>query len=100
MAVTTEEVRKIADLAHLRFADEELDVFVAQFQRILDYFEQLESAPTEAVDPTYHALEEADPEAGLRSDEVRSSLDFQTAIEEAPQSGKGYFRVPKVIEET
>ena len=98
MSVTKEEVEKIADLAHLRFSAEELEVFVSQFQRILDYFEQLKTAPTDGVEPTYQALEESDPEAGLREDQVRPSLDVQVAIEEAPQSGKGYFRVPKVIE--
>ena len=98
MSVTTEEIEKIAGLAHLRFSAGELEVFVSQFQRILDYFEELKTAPTEGVDPTYHALEEGNPEAGLREDKVRPSLDVQVAIEQAPQSGKGYFIVPKVIE--
>ncbi len=98
MSVTREEVEKIADLAHLRFSAEELEVFVSQFQRILDYFEQLKTAPTEGVEPTYHVLQECHPKAGLREDQVRPSLDVQVAIEQAPQSGKGYFKVPKVIE--
>ncbi len=98
MPATTEEVQKIADLAHLRFSAEELEVFVSQFKRILDYFEQLKTAPTEGVEPTYHALQESNPEAGLREDQMRPSLDVQVAIEQAPQSGKGYFTVPKVIE--
>lgn len=97
MSVTSEEVKKIADLAHLQFSVEELKVFVSQFQRILDYLEQLKTAPTDGVLPTYHALEESDPEAGLREDEVRPSLDVQVAVEGAPQSAKGYFKVPKVI---
>ncbi len=98
MSVTTEEVEKIADLAHLRFSAEALEVFVSQFQHILDYFEQLKTVPTEGVEPTYHVLQEGDSEAGLREDQVRPSLDVQVAVGQAPQSGKGYFTVPKVIE--
>ncbi len=97
MSVTREEVEKISDLAHLRFSAEEVEVFVSQFQRILDYFEQLKTAPTDGVVPTYHASEESDPEAGLREDEVRPSLDVRVAVEGAPLHAKGYFRVPKVI---
>ncbi len=42
VAITRAEVLKIADLARLHFSEEELDAFTAQFQRILDYVEQLE----------------------------------------------------------
>ena len=36
MAISTEEVEKIADLSHLRFTPQELQLFVDQFQKILD----------------------------------------------------------------
>ena len=34
----------------------------------------------------------------LREDEVMPSLDRKTVLENAPDSGYGYFKVPKVIE--
>lgn len=43
MALTTEQVRKIAALARLRFTPEEETVFVHQLGSIVDYIDQLQS---------------------------------------------------------
>lgn len=98
MSITPKEVRRIAELAHLEFSPDELRRFVAQFQRILDYFEQLEQVDTEAVAPTYHGLPEIPDEGAARSDRVRPSLAPEAVLQGAPKARKGYFRVPRVIE--
>ncbi len=97
MAISTEEVEKIADLSHLRFTPQELQLFVDQFQKILDYCAQLEALPTDDVKPTYHALdqERATP---LREDQVKTSFSSKQALANAPDSSDEYFRVPAVIE--
>lgn len=97
MAINTQEVEKIADLSHLRFTPEELQRFVDQFQKILEYCAQLEALSTDDVNPTYHALEEelATP---LREDQVKPSFSTQQALANAPDSTEEYFRVPAVIE--
>jgi aspartyl-tRNA(Asn)/glutamyl-tRNA(Gln) amidotransferase subunit C len=97
MAISTKEVEKIADLSHLRFAPEELERFVSQFQNILEYCAQLESLQTDEVEPTYHALVEelATP---LREDQVQPSFPTKRALANAPDSTEEYFRVPAVIE--
>lgn len=43
MALTPEEVRKIASLARLRFTPEQETLFAGQLGRIVDYFDQLKS---------------------------------------------------------
>jgi aspartyl-tRNA(Asn)/glutamyl-tRNA(Gln) amidotransferase subunit C len=43
MALTPEEVRKIASLARLRFTPEQETVFAGQLGRIVDYIDQLRS---------------------------------------------------------
>jgi aspartyl-tRNA(Asn)/glutamyl-tRNA(Gln) amidotransferase subunit C len=45
MALTTEEVRKIASLARLRFTPGEESVFVEQLGRIVDYIDQISQIP-------------------------------------------------------
>jgi aspartyl-tRNA(Asn)/glutamyl-tRNA(Gln) amidotransferase subunit C len=97
MAISTQEVEKIANLSHLRFTPEELQRFVDQFQKILDYCAQLEALSTENVPPTYHALAEelATP---LREDQVKPSLSTEQALANAPDATEEYFRVPAVIE--
>ena len=96
MAVTIDEVRKIAALSKLRYEAAELDTFVAHFEEILEYFAQLNSVPTDAVAPTYHALEV--PGTPYRADETHQSLPCQTAVANAPEESDCQFRVPKVIE--
>jgi len=48
MALTNEEVRKIAALARLRFSPEEEEMFVHQLGAIVDYIDQLQSYETQA----------------------------------------------------
>ncbi len=98
MDITRAEVLKIADLARLHFSEEELDAFTAQFQRILDYVEQLKQVNVEAVEPTSHVSVAADPaECLYREDEVRPSLPAEESLANAPDPGAGHFRVPKVL---
>lgn len=98
MSVTREEILRIAELAKLHFEEEELDAFTVQFQRILDYIEKLRAVPIEGVEDAAHVPASADA-AGrmLREDCVTPSLAVGEALGNAPDSGRGHFKVPKVI---
>ncbi|MDA2934682.1 Asp-tRNA(Asn)/Glu-tRNA(Gln) amidotransferase subunit GatC [Acidobacteria bacterium AH-259-D05] len=98
MAISTKEVEKIADLSHLEFTAEELQRFVDQFQKILEYFARLEALSVDKVEPTYHALEEENLATPTREDEVKPSLPAGRALANAPDSCEDFFRVPAVIE--
>ncbi len=95
--VPIDEIKKIADLSKLTYSPDELERFVHHFQEILDYFEHLNSAPTEGVNPTYHALD-AFSGTPFRVDQTRPSLPCNDAVSNAPQEVDCQFRVPKVIE--
>ncbi len=98
MSVTRDEVLKIADLARLHFSEEELDAFIVQFQKILDYIEQLKQANVEGIEPTSHVSLAADFEKHIfREDEVKPSLPVEESLANSPDSGAGHFRVPKVL---
>ena len=98
MSISRDEVLKIADLAKLHFSEEELDAFTVQFQRILDYIEQLKEADVEEVEPTSHVSLTADFEKQIfREDEIKPSLPVEESLANAPDAGSGHFRVPKVI---
>ncbi len=96
--ITTKDVERIAELAHLRFSEEELTPFTEHFQEILDYFVQLESVETDHVEPMSHALQQSEPETPMREDTVGESLEAELAVREAPDADDAQFRVPKVIE--
>src|SRR5262249_6118054 len=51
MSMTLEEVRRIADLSHLAFTDEELRRLAGELDRILDYVSQLAAVDVQGVDP-------------------------------------------------
>ena len=59
VAITRAEVLKIADLARLRFTESELDAFIVQFQRILDYVEQLKQVAAEPRRSLKELIEDA-----------------------------------------
>jgi len=89
---------KIADLARLYFSDEGLNALAAQFQRILDYVEQLKYVDVEAVEPTSHICAAADyAKHVFRDDAVKASLPVGESLSNAPDPGAGHFRVPKVL---
>ena len=98
MAITRAEVLKIAELARLHFSEEELEAFTIQFQRILDYIEQLKQVNVADVEPTSHVSLASDFEKHIfREDEVKPSLPVEESLANAPDPGAGHFRVPKVL---
>ncbi len=98
MAISRSEVLKIADLAKLHFSEEELDAFSLQFQRILDYIEQLKEVDITGVEPTSHvSMAEGSEKCLFREDEVKESLSVAESLANAPEAGNGHFKVPKII---
>lgn len=98
MSISRGEVLKIAELARLHFSEAELTEFTTQFERILDYIEQLKRVNIEGVEPTSHVSLSPDFDKSLfREDEVRPSLPVEESLANAPDPGEGHFRVPKVL---
>ena len=98
MPINRSEVLKIAELAKLHFDEQGLDIFIEQFQSILDYIEQLKQVNVEGVEPTSHVSLASDFEKHLfREDEVKASLPIEESLANAPDPGNNHFRVPKVL---
>ncbi|MDA0710712.1 MAG: Asp-tRNA(Asn)/Glu-tRNA(Gln) amidotransferase subunit GatC [bacterium] len=95
MPVTTDDVRKVAQLARLSFTPEESRLMVDELNRMLDYVTVLNALDTAGVSPTAHVLP---LENAFRSDIQGASLSQKEALSNAPLSGQGHFRVPRVIE--
>jgi aspartyl-tRNA(Asn)/glutamyl-tRNA(Gln) amidotransferase subunit C len=95
MAVTLDDVRKVAYLARLSFSPAEEARLVDELNRILGYMEKLNELNTEGVSPTSHVLPISNV---FREDAVVPSLSQDDLLANAPSGRGGYFRVPKVIE--
>ena len=87
-AVDAEEVERVAELARVDLADDEVDAFSAQFAEILEYFEALDEVPEVESD--------ADLVNVMRPDEVEESLDQEEALANAAETEDGFFKGPRV----
>lgn len=97
MALSLDEVRRIAALARLELTPEEERTFAGQLSAILEYVRQLEELDVSQVEPMTHALA-AGEAAPLREDEVRPSLGPERALRNAPEREGTCFKVPRIIE--
>lgn len=95
MAVTSEDVRKIAQLSKLTFKDEEIEKFTHQMNEILDYMEQLNEVDTDTIEPLFHVIE---PGNVLRDDTVGESSPREDMLKNAPQKSEEFIIVPRIIE--
>ena len=96
MALTQEEVKKIAKLAKLKLGADEIGLYQAQLLRILESMAELEKLDTKAVSPMTSTLTEAADV--LREDEPELFADAAKLLENAPERDGPYFKVPKVVE--
>lgn len=98
MALTREEVEKVAALAHLQLSEEEFETFRRQLDSILAYIAKLNELDTSEVEPMAQVLCQARENAALREDVVGASLPREQALGEAPESDGSLVKVPKVVE--
>jgi aspartyl-tRNA(Asn)/glutamyl-tRNA(Gln) amidotransferase subunit C len=96
MAITPEDVRRVAQLARLRLTDEELATMQEQLSRILVHIQLLQAIDVSGVPPTAQATEITN---SFRADETRPSLPRDEVLMNAADTQDGLFRVPAVFEE-
>ena len=98
MKITEEQVLKVAELANLRLTPDEVSRMARDMESILGHIDKLNELDTKDVPAMAQVLFDAEETATLRADSTRATLPNETALANAPQSGAGFFKVPKVIE--
>jgi aspartyl-tRNA(Asn)/glutamyl-tRNA(Gln) amidotransferase subunit C len=98
--VSLQDVKRVAELAHLELTPDEAQSMQQDLNAILDYVAQLNELDTSSVAPLSQIgeLQVTRGEDILREDVVRPSLDRGAVMSEAPETDNVYFKVPKVIE--
>ncbi|MCA1640145.1 MAG: Asp-tRNA(Asn)/Glu-tRNA(Gln) amidotransferase subunit GatC, partial [Acidobacteria bacterium] len=90
MAIKTEDVRKIAKLAHLEISEEEVALYTPQMADIVAYVEQLNELNTETIEPAIGGLTaEGEATQTDREDVPHESLGQKKALEQAPSASEG-----------
>lgn len=98
MKISKEEVLRVAELAHLELSEMEVESLRAQLDSILSYIDRLKELDVSGVQPMAQVLQAAaNPDATLRDDTVKPCEVANSVLEQAPESKKPYFRVPRVI---
>jgi aspartyl-tRNA(Asn)/glutamyl-tRNA(Gln) amidotransferase subunit C len=95
MSIRQDEIEKIAQLARIRIADEEIGQVTQRITEILRMVDQLQAADTRGVEPMANPL---DATQRLRPDEITEGNrrdEFQAI---APAVENGLYLVPRVIE--
>jgi aspartyl-tRNA(Asn)/glutamyl-tRNA(Gln) amidotransferase subunit C len=95
MALSKRDVEYIAHLARLEVSDDEIADYVDKLSSIIDLVAQLGELDTEDVIPMAHPL---DMSQRLRPDEVTETNQRDLYQRNGQVIGRGFYRVPKVIE--
>ncbi len=95
MALDEDTVRKIAFLARIKVAEDELNHLAQELSHIIGWIEQLAEVDTEGVEPMTSV---ADLTLPRRRDEVTDGDCRERVLANAPEPSKGFFTVPKVLE--
>lgn len=95
MAFDQTEVKKIAHLARLAIAEEDLEAYARNMDSILGMINQLQEVDTRQVQPMAHPL---DAIQRLRKDIVTEKNQRDILQSNAPAIENGFYLVPKVIE--
>jgi aspartyl-tRNA(Asn)/glutamyl-tRNA(Gln) amidotransferase subunit C len=97
VAITRQDIEKVAELARLDLTPEEAAAFTSQMGSILTYIEKLNELDTTGVEPVSHARSNLSEAEHTRPDIVGPCLGQKLATENAPDPQAGYFGVPRVI---
>jgi aspartyl-tRNA(Asn)/glutamyl-tRNA(Gln) amidotransferase subunit C len=95
MALDTDTVRRIADLARIRIPEDQLAAMAAELSGIMRWIEQLNEVDTEGVAPMTGV---ADFPLPMRDDEVTDGGAPDRVLSNAPERAGDFFVVPKVVE--
>ncbi|MDF1644492.1 MAG: Asp-tRNA(Asn)/Glu-tRNA(Gln) amidotransferase subunit GatC [Pseudomonadales bacterium] len=95
MSIDSKEIEKLADLARLKFDQEQLGEVTDRIASVLDFIDQLHQTETQAIEPMAHPM---DAVQRLRADKVTESNQREKYQQVAPATENGLYLVPKVIE--
>lgn len=96
MALTADEVARLAGLARIQVTEQECADLAPELETILTYVNQVARVADPDVPAMSHALA---LENVTRPDVVQPSLGIEVALAGAPDSEDGQFRVPQILSE-
>jgi aspartyl-tRNA(Asn)/glutamyl-tRNA(Gln) amidotransferase subunit C len=99
MALTSQDIARIANLARLELSNAESERMLSQINGFFDIVEKMRAVDTSGIEPLSHPVAAVqDIALRLREDEAWEPNDREANQRSAPAVERGLFLVPKVIE--
>ncbi len=95
MALDKAIVARIATLARIKVPESELEPLARELSQILTWIEQLNEVDIAGIEPMASVAAMTLP---MREDVVADGGDRDAILKNAPQTARGFFLVPKVVE--
>ncbi|WP_203649263.1 Asp-tRNA(Asn)/Glu-tRNA(Gln) amidotransferase subunit GatC [Secundilactobacillus yichangensis] len=95
--IDQDQVQHVASLAKLSLSDDQLKYFTTQLDEIIGLFETLNEVDTEGIEPTSSVSDQINV---MREDVADNWGQRDALLANAPESEKGYIRVPTIIDES
>jgi aspartyl-tRNA(Asn)/glutamyl-tRNA(Gln) amidotransferase subunit C len=95
MSVDADTVRRIAHLARIAVAEDEVEHLRGELNAILAFVEQLSAVNVDGVEPMTSVIP---MEMKKRADRVTDGGIRDDVLKNAPATEEGFFLVPKVVE--
>lgn len=95
MSLESADIQNIARLARLALKEDEIPEYQQTLGNILGLVEQMQAVETGNIAPLAHPLEIS---ARLRPDEITEVDQREKYQQIAPETDKGFYLVPRVIE--
>jgi aspartyl-tRNA(Asn)/glutamyl-tRNA(Gln) amidotransferase subunit C len=93
--ISEDQVKHVARLARLSLQPQETERVTRQLNEILGYIEQLNEVPTDDIEPTSHILDLVNV---FRQANVKSPIDTEALLANAPETAHHFFVVPRIVE--
>lgn len=95
MAIDTQTVKRVAFLSRLKIEDDKIEAAQQEFNKIINWVEQLNEVNTDDVEPLVAVNDTA---LVCREDVVVEGNQADKILKNAPMAEYDYFVVPKVVE--
>lgn len=95
MKIDQQTVYKVADLARIEIAANEVDTLTVEMNKILTFMEKLNELDTTGIKPLVYMNEGANV---WREDVAKHEISTADGLKNAARHNESYFFVPKIIE--
>ncbi|AMP97592.1 Glutamyl-tRNA amidotransferase [Pedobacter cryoconitis] len=95
MEIAKETIYKVADLARIEIAEQEVETLQADMNKILTFMEKLNELDTQNVEPLVYM----NPEVNVwREDVVQQDITVSEGLKNSALHNEDFFLVPKILD--